>query len=88
MITREVIVSNPLGIHARPAALIAQLSNKFAADIWIEKDGVSANAKSIMNVMMLAAACKSIIILRAQGPDEHQAVEALARLFDAKFNEQ
>jgi phosphocarrier protein HPr len=87
MISQEVIVCNDLGIHARPAALIAQTSNKFAADIWLEKDGVSANAKSIMNVMMLAAACKSKIIIRAQGMEEKLALETLVRLFEAKFNE-
>lgn len=53
----------------------------------MEKDGVSANAKSIMSVMMLAAAHKSKIIIRADGPQEKEAVEALVRLFDSKFNE-
>jgi phosphocarrier protein HPr len=87
MIQQEVLVGNPLGIHARPAALIVQMSSKFSSDVWLEKDGVSANAKSIMSVMMLAAAHKSKIIIRADGPQEKEAVEALVRLFDSKFNE-
>jgi phosphocarrier protein len=87
MIQQEVVVSNPLGIHARPAALIAQMSSKFSAEIWLEKDGMSANAKSIMNVMMLAAACKSKVIIRAQGAEEKQAVEAIVSLFESRFNE-
>jgi phosphocarrier protein HPr len=88
MTQQEVIVSNIFGIHARPASLIAQTSAKFKADIKLEKDGVSVNAASIMNVMMLAAAYKSKLIIKAQGPDEKQAVEALAMLFNSKFNEE
>jgi phosphotransferase system HPr (HPr) family protein len=63
------------------------MASKFSADVWLEKDGVSANAKSIMNVMMLAAACKSKVIIRAQGTEEKQAVEALVALFESRFNE-
>jgi phosphocarrier protein HPr len=88
MIQQEVIVSNAFGIHARPASLIAQTSAKFKADIRLEKDGVSANAASIMNVMMLAAAQNSKLIIKAQGPEEKQAVEALVLLFNSKFNEE
>jgi phosphocarrier protein HPr len=87
MVQQEVIVSNTFGIHARPASLIAQLSAKFKADIRLEKDGVSANAASIMNVMTLAAAYQSKLVIKAQGPEEKEAVEALSRLFNAKFYE-
>jgi phosphotransferase system HPr-like phosphotransfer protein len=72
MVEQEIFVSNVLGIHARPAALIVQLSNKFASEVWLEKDGVKADAKSIM--------C-------AKGREEHQAVDALVNLFKSNFNE-
>jgi phosphocarrier protein HPr len=88
MIQQEVIVSNSFGIHARPASLIAQTSARFKADIRLEKDGISVNAASIMNVMTLAAAQKSKLIIKAQGPEEKQAVEALVSLFNSKFNEE
>ena len=88
MIQQEIIVSNTFGIHARPASLIAQMSAKFKADIRLEKDGVSANAASIMNVMMLAASYKSKLVIKAQGPDEKQAVDALVGLFNSKFHEE
>jgi phosphocarrier protein HPr len=87
MIQREVTVINTLGLHARPASLIVQTSGAFEADIWLQKDGVSANAKSIMSVMMLAAACNRKITIRANGKDEEKAVEAIAKLFENKFNE-
>jgi phosphocarrier protein HPr len=88
MVQQEVIVSNAFGIHARPASLIAQTAAKFKADIRLEKDKASANAASIMNVMMLAAAQNSKLIIKAQGPEEKQAVEALVSLFNSKFNEE
>jgi phosphocarrier protein HPr len=87
MIQREVTVTNSLGIHARPAVLIVQTSGTFDAEIWLEKDGVSANAKSIMSVMMLAAGCSTKIVVRANGKDEEKAVEAVAKLFETRFNE-
>jgi len=87
MTQQEVVVANPLGLHARPAALIVQMSSKFASEIWLEKDGVSANAKSIMSVMMLGAAYKTAIVIRADGPQEKEAIAALVQLFDSKFNE-
>jgi phosphocarrier protein HPr len=87
MVQQEVIITNTLGIHARPAALIVQEASKFAAESFIEKDGMSANAKSIMSVMMLAAACNSSVIIKTSGKDEQQALEALIKLFANKFNE-
>lgn len=88
MTERIVTINNELGIHARPASLIVQTSVKFASEIWIEKDGMSANAKSIMSVMMLAAAKNSSVSIRASGKDEKEAIAALMILFDQKFNEQ
>ena len=87
MIERSVKVINQLGIHARPASMIVQGANKFKSRIWIVKDGIPADAKSIMNVMMLAAAYGSEVVIRASGDDEQQAVTAIEELFNGKFNE-
>ncbi len=88
MIEQNLQILNRLGLHARPAALIAQTAAKFAADISLTKDQVTINAKSIMGVMMLAAEHGSSVCLKVQGPDEKVAFEALKQLFDNKFNEE
>ncbi len=87
MMQREVYVINHLGIHARPASLIVKTSSAFEADVWLEKDGTAANAKSIMSVMMLAAGCDSKVVISASGKDEEAAVDALVKLFENRFNE-
>ncbi len=78
---------NKLGLHARAAALLVKAANQFASDIKIEKDGLEVNAKSIMGVMMLAAAKDSTVTLKAQGPDAREALNALGELFEQKFGE-
>lgn len=87
MIEREAKIVNELGLHARPAARIVKTASEFVADIEIVKDGMSVNGKSIMGVMMLAAECGSSILLRAIGPDEAEAIEALAQLVARGFGE-
>ena len=87
MIQQDLQIKNRLGLHARPAALIAQTAAQFTCDIQLAKDGVSINAKSIMGVMMLAAEQGSSLQLRTEGPDEKTAFEAIKALFDNKFNE-
>jgi phosphocarrier protein len=87
MIEREAKIVNSLGLHARPAAQIVKLANEFKADIEIVKDGMPVNGKSIMGVMMLAAECGSAILVRAKGPDEAAAVDALAALVAKGFDE-
>jgi len=88
MTEKNVKVINSLGIHARPASLIVQTAIKFKSSIQLIKDGASADAKSIMSVMMLAAAQDSSVIIRANGEDEAEAVEAIIKLFELKFNEE
>lgn len=88
MVERQVTVENSLGIHARPATKIIQAAGGFSSDITLTVDGVSADAKSIMSVMMLAAAHKAEVTIRATGPDEADAVEAIAGLFLKKFDEE
>jgi phosphocarrier protein HPr len=87
MIEREAHIVNQDGLHARPAAQIVKLANSFAAEIELSKDGVSVNGKSIMGVMMLAAEFGSSIVIRANGPDAQQAVDALVRLVEGGFGE-
>jgi phosphocarrier protein HPr len=88
MTEQVVTVLNSLGIHARPASLIVQTAIKFKSSVSIVKDGATADAKSIMSVMMLAAACNSSVIVRAAGADEKEAVKLLVELFNQKFNEE
>lgn len=83
----SVTIVNRLGMHARPAALMVKTADRFRSQIWIRKDDLEVNGKSIMGVMMLAAEPGSTLHLRAQGPDESEALEALARLVADKFNE-
>jgi len=86
-VTKQLIVINRLGIHARPAALFVKVAGKFASQISVEKDGETINGKSIMGLMMLAAAQGSKLILTAEGHDAEAAVAALTELFQKKFNE-
>ena len=87
MIEREATIVNQEGLHARPAARIVRLASQFRSDIEIAKDGFGVNGKSIMGVMMLAAECGSSIMIRADGPDAEQAVEAIAHLVASGFGE-
>lgn len=80
-------IVNPLGLHARPAAQFVKLANQFTSDIELLKDGVPVNGKSIMGVMVLAAECGSTVTIRARGPDEEAAVQALGELVRSGFGE-
>lgn len=88
MTEKILTVLNRAGIHARPAALIAQTANKFASEVTLEKDSVAVNAKSIMGVITMAAGYKTQIVLKADGSDEKQAAAAIAQLFESKFEEE
>ena len=87
MTEKTLTVKNRAGIHARPAAMIAQLANKFASEVSIEKDSTTVNAKSIMGVITMAAGYNTVLVLRAEGPDEKQAVQSIFDLFERKFDE-
>ena len=88
MTEKELIIPNVLGLHARPAALLAQEAGRFKSAVFISKNGMEVNAKSIMGLMLLAAECGSKIKIRVDGPDEATAIDALKRLFEKKFGEQ
>jgi phosphocarrier protein len=84
----EAAIVNKLGLHARPSAKITQLASKFQSEIWMSKGTRRINAKSIMGVMMLAAAKGSTLVIEADGPDDAAAVEALAALIASGFGEE
>lgn len=87
MIERAVSITNPLGLHARPAAQFVKLASTFQAEVHLEKDGMAVNGKSIMGVMMLAAECGATVRIRATGPDAEAAVAALVALVAEGFGE-
>ena len=84
---REIEISNKLGLHARAAAKLTQLAGKFAADVWVTRDDRRVNAKSIMGVMMLAAAKGATVVVETDGPDESEAMAALVGLISDRFGE-
>jgi phosphocarrier protein HPr len=87
-LTKELTISNKLGIHARPAALFVKTANKFECEIFVEKDGEKINGKSIMGLMMLAAGPGSKVILHVRGTDATQAIAELEALVQQKFGEE
>jgi phosphocarrier protein HPr len=86
-LTRELIVQNKMGIHARPAAMVVRITNKFKADVMVEKDDEQVNGKSIMGLMMLAAAKGSKVKFIASGEDAAAMLSELEALFARKFDE-
>jgi phosphocarrier protein len=87
MLQREVEIVNRLGLHARASAKLTQVAGQFQSDVWVSRNGRRVNAKSIMGVMMLAAAQGSKIVLETAGPDEAEAMQAVAQLIAARFDE-
>ena len=87
MTEKEIVISNRLGLHARAAAKFVQAASRFRARISISRDGQNVDGKSILGILMLAAAQGSRLVLRADGPDESDAVGALEALVDGKFGE-
>lgn len=81
-------VSNKMGLHARPAAMLVQTSSKFQSNVKIMKDDFEVDAKSIMGVMTLAAARGSELKFVADGPDENEVLAAIEGLFNSGFEEQ
>jgi phosphocarrier protein len=86
-VERTVEVVNLLGFHARPAAEFVRVSGSFTCDIWLEKDGLEVNAKSIMGVLMLAAEKGAQLVIRAEGDDAEEALRVLAELIAGGFEE-
>jgi len=87
-LVKELLITNKLGIHARPAAMFVKIANRFACDVFVEKDGERVNGKSIMGLMMLAAGPSSRIIVSTLGHDAAQALIELEALVKRKFDEE
>jgi phosphocarrier protein HPr len=85
---RHVIIQNKFGLHARPAAEFVKKAHQFACDVWVRKDDLEVNGKSIMGMMMLAAEHGSEIVIRAAGSDAEDAVDQLAELVTTRFGEE
>ena len=86
--TKEVQVSNKLGIHARPAAMFVKVASRYKTNIFVEKDGETVNGKSIMGLMMLAAGPGAKLKVHADGADAAEALTELEALMERKFNEE
>src|ERR1700685_4289693 len=86
--SKELTVLNKLGIHARPAAMFVKAANRFACDIFVEKDGEKINGKSIMGLMMLAAGPGSKLTIHAIGADAQLAIVEIEALVKRKFDEE
>jgi len=87
VIERELVVSNRLGLHARATAKLVQLLSGYRSHATLSARGRDVNAKSIMGVMLLAAGKGTPVLLRVDGEDEQEAAEAVAGLFDRRFDE-
>ncbi len=87
MLQQEVEIINKLGLHARASAKLTQVAGGFEAGVWLTRNGRRVNAKSIMGVMMLAAAKGTTVLIETDGPDEVEALSALAQLVANRFDE-
>ena len=88
MLQQEVEIVNRLGLHARASARLTQVAGQFKSDVWVTRNGRRVNAKSIMGVMMLAAAKGSRIVIETDGPDEAAAMRAVENLIADRFGEE
>jgi phosphocarrier protein HPr len=87
MLQSKIEIVNKLGLHARASAKLTQLAGQFKSDVWLTRQGRRVNAKSIMGVMMLAAAKGTQVEIETNGADEEAAMKALTNLIQDKFGE-
>lgn len=87
MLEREVRIINALGLHARASANLTQTAARYRSEVWVARKGRRVNGKSIMGVMMLAAAKGSSIVVTTDGEDEAEAMQAIVALIEDKFGE-
>ena len=87
MLQQEVEIINKLGLHARASAKLTQVAGRFKASVWVTRNGRRVNAKSIMGVMMLAAATGSTLVVETDGLDEEEAMAAVTGLIAGRFEE-
>ena len=81
-------VSNKMGIHARPAAMIVRVASRFEGEIWVEKEGDKVNAKSIMGIMMLAAAKGTVLTFHVNTSQSESFKKEITELFSSKFQDE
>ena len=86
--TRDLVIQNRNGLHARPAAMFVKISSRFKAEVWVEKDGEKVNGKSIMGLMMLAAGKGSTLHVSAEGADAEEVLQELDQLIQSRFGEE
>ena len=86
-ITKELIIVNRLGLHARPSAMFVKTASRYKCEIWVEKDGERVNGKSIMGLMMLAAGQGSKLLLTCEGHDCDKALAEIEEIIRRKFDE-
>lgn len=87
MVEKTVEINNPVGLHARPAAIFVQTAGKFTSNIWLIGENKKVNAKSIMGIMSLAIPKGTVVTIRADGEDEISAVDELVELIESGFKE-
>ena len=88
MVERPIVIQNRLGLHARACSVFVKEAAKYASHITLARDGLEVNGKSILGVMMLAAERGAELMLKADGSDEQQAIEALVKVVNDKFGEE
>lgn len=88
MISNEFLIVNKLGLHARASALFVKTASQFASEVKLKKETVEVNGKSIMGIMMLAAAKGTTVTLSAEGTDEEQAMQTIGNLIKNGFGEE
>ena len=87
MTSKEVVINNQVGLHARPATFFIQKANEFKSSIWVEKEDRRVNAKSLLGVLSLGIVKGTEITLIADGADEEEALNTLSELIDSDFSE-
>jgi phosphocarrier protein len=87
MLERDILIDNKLGLHARASAKLTQTAGRFQAEVWLSRNGRRVNGKSIMGVMMLAAARGTTLHLEIDGADEAEAMAAVVALIEDRFGE-
>ncbi|RNC67874.1 MAG: HPr family phosphocarrier protein [Desulfuromonadales bacterium] len=88
MLVQDYTIVNKLGLHARASALFVKTASRFRSEIKIEREGIEVNGKSIMGIMMLAAAKGTVIIVKVEGEDEAEAMASLGELITNGFGEE
>ena len=87
MISKEVVIDNQVGLHARPATFFIQKATEFKSSIWVEKEERRVNAKSLLGVLSLGIVKGTAVKIIADGVDEEEAIETLSALIDSDFSE-